>query len=111
MKDMDITQSASLSAITVLVYLLASLLKALFPGEKISALIPSLCGLFGGLIGVGCFFISPGLMPAGNWMSAFAAGAVSGLSATGINQVSKQLARLAQSGQAEGAQEGDDPDA
>ncbi len=80
-----------LTAITVIVYLMASLIKAGITNKKVKKLIPSFCGIAGGIICVICFFTLEDIAPVDNWLSAFATGALCGLSATGINQVTKQL--------------------
>lgn len=88
---MEYYNVTGLTAITVIVYLMASIIKASAKSEKIMHLIPSLCGITGGVICVICFFTLKDVMPFDNWLSAFATGALCGLSATGINQVTKQL--------------------
>ncbi|HWP80337.1 MAG TPA: phage holin family protein [Candidatus Acidoferrum sp.] len=52
--------------------------------------IPTLCGMFGGLLGVAALFTVPDF-PASDFITAFAVGAVSGFASTGLNQVVKQL--------------------
>ena len=55
-----------------------------------SAYIPLLCGVAGGILGVAAMFIMPDF-PATDYITAAAVGIVSGLAATGANQVRKQL--------------------
>ena len=78
---------ASVAAITVICYLIGE-------GAKLAPIdnkwIPVLCGLAGGLLGVAGMFIMPEF-PASDYINAFAVGIVSGLAATGANQVIKQL--------------------
>ncbi len=78
---------ASVAGITVICYLLGL-------GVKLSPLdnkwIPLLCGILGGLLGMlGMRLISA--YPADNLIDASAVGIVSGLAATGIDQIGKQL--------------------
>lgn len=55
-----------------------------------SAYIPIICGVSGGILGVAAMFIMPDF-PATDYITAAAVGIVSGLAATGANQVLKQL--------------------
>lgn len=55
-----------------------------------SAYIPIICGVAGGILGVAAMFIMPDF-PATDYITATAVGIVSGLAATGANQVFKQL--------------------
>ena len=55
-----------------------------------SAYIPIICGVAGGILGVAAMFIMPDF-PATDHITAAAVGIVSGLAATGANQVLKQL--------------------
>lgn len=55
-----------------------------------SAYIPIICGACGGVLGVFGMFIMPDF-PATDYITAAAVGIVSGLAATGLNQVVKQL--------------------
>lgn len=55
-----------------------------------SAYIPIICGVVGGILGVAAMFIMPDF-PATDYITAAAVGIVSGLAATGLNQVVKQL--------------------
>ena len=78
---------ASVAAITVICYLIGE-------GAKLAPIdnkwIPVICGLAGGLLGVAGMFIMPEF-PASDYINAFAVGIVSGLAATGANQVIKQM--------------------
>ncbi len=80
----------TIPAVVVIVYLIAEAVKA-FGGEKISQFIPIICGMCGAILGAFALFVCPGLIPASNVFEAVAIGIVSGFSATGINQVYKQL--------------------
>ena len=65
-------------------------------GIKVSPLndkyIPLIVGVCGGLLGILGFSIIPAF-PADNILDAIAVGIASGLSATGANQIGKQLAK------------------
>ena len=78
---------ASVAAITVLVGLAVKLT----PWDN-DRLIPVVCGVAGLALGLLWFFMGWGDFPAGDPVTAAAVGVVSGLAATGVNQVYKQLA-------------------
>ena len=77
----------AVAAITVICYLAAQLLKATPLDNK---WLPVVCGALGGALGLTGMCAMPEY-PAGDWMTALAVGIVSGLAATGANQVIKQL--------------------
>lgn len=78
---------ASVAAITVICYLIGLMVKASGLDNK---WIPIICG-FGGLaLGLLAMIVMPDY-PANDYITAAAVGAVSGLAATGVNQVIKQL--------------------
>lgn len=74
-------------AITILCYLVGAAVKATAADGKY---IPIICGLLGAVLGIGAMFVMPEF-PANDVLTAAAIGAVSGLAATGANQVYKQL--------------------
>lgn len=76
-----------MAAITVICYLLAQGIKATPLDNK---WLPVLCGIAGGVLGAAGLYVMPGY-PAGDIVSAIAVGIVSGLAATGANQIYKQL--------------------
>ena len=78
---------ASVAAITVICLLVAQAIKATSLDNK---WLPVLCGALGGVLGVVGMFAMPDF-PANDVISAVAVGIVSGLAATGANQVYKQL--------------------
>lgn len=80
---------ASVAAITVICYLAAQAAKATPINNK---WIPVICGVLGGALGAAAMLIMPDF-PAGDPITAAAVGIVSGLAATGANQVYKQLSR------------------
>ncbi len=75
-------------AITVIAYLIGMAAKAI-PNVP-NQVIPVLCGTVGGVLGVVGMYIMPDF-PVHDVLSAVAVGIVSGLAATGVNQVGKQL--------------------
>lgn len=78
---------ASVAGITVICYLVGMLVKATGLDNK---WIPVIVGIMGGTLGILGLYIMPDF-PATEWITAIAVGIVSGLAATGVNQVAKQL--------------------
>lgn len=78
---------ASVAGITVICYLVAQVVKATALNNK---WLPILCGAAGAVLGVVGLYTMPGF-PAEDVVTAVAVGIVSGLAATGANQVYKQL--------------------
>lgn len=79
----------SVAAIVVIAYLAGMAVKATGINNK---WIPIICGTLGGALGVLGMWIIPDF-PAGDYITAVSVGIVSGLSATGINQIGKQLTK------------------
>lgn len=78
---------ASVAGITVICYLAAQAVKATNLDNK---WLPVICGVLGGVLGVvGLYWIPE--YPAQDIITAIAVGIMSGLAATGVNQVYKQL--------------------
>ena len=75
------------AAITVICLLIGQGVKASGLDNKF---IPIICGVCGCALGILAMFIMPDF-PAGDYITAAAVGIVSGLAATGANQVIKQL--------------------
>ena len=80
---------AGVAAITVIAYLIGSAVKATSLNNR---WIPSICGTVGGILGVLAMRIMPDF-PATDYITAVAVGIVSGLAATGVNQIGKQLGK------------------
>ena len=78
---------ASVAAITVICYLIGMAVKASGIDNKWIPVIIGVCGL---ALGVAGMFIIPDY-PADDYITSAAIGVVSGLAATGINQISKQF--------------------
>ena len=90
---MDITSLgiASVAVITVICYLIGLIVKA-SPWNN-DKYIPIACGLAGALLGAVALFAHVPDFPATDYLTAVAVGIVSGLAATGVNQVTKQLTK------------------
>lgn len=84
---MDIGTIGSVVGITVICYLAALAVKATPLDNK---WLPVICGVLGGVLGLAGLFLMADF-PAGDYITAIAVGIVSGLAATGSNQVYKQL--------------------
>ncbi len=77
----------SVAAITVICYLIIEIIKTTQLNHK---WFPIISGLLGAALGILAMYIMPSF-PATDYLNAIAVGIVSGLAATGINQVGKQL--------------------
>jgi hypothetical protein len=75
------------AGIVVICYLAAQAIKATSLDNK---WLPVICGALGGVLGIVGMYVMPDY-PAGDVITAIAVGIVSGLAATGANQVYKQL--------------------
>ena len=84
---MEMWGVAGVASISVITYLMAEVVKALTLDGK---WIPVICGIFGAILGIAAMYTVPGF-PAGDPINAVAVGIVSGLAATGADQISKQL--------------------
>lgn len=78
---------ASVAVITVICYLIGQVVKASGIDNK---WIPIVVGVAGGVLGVVGMHLMPDF-PAQDYLTAVAVGIVSGLAATGVDQVAKQL--------------------
>lgn len=78
---------ASVAGITVICYLIGQIIKATGLDNK---WIPCIVGVAGGALGIAGLHLMADF-PATEPVTAIAVGIVSGLAATGVNQVSKQL--------------------
>ena len=82
----------SVAGIVVICYLAAQVVKATKLDNK---WLPVICGILGGVIGIFGMYCIPDY-PADDLITAIAVGIVSGLAATGVNQVYKQLTQSTQ---------------
>lgn len=78
---------AGVAVITVICYLVGEIVKVSGVDNKY---IPCVVGVAGAVLGIAGMFIMPDF-PAGDYLTAAAVGIVSGLAATGVNQITKQL--------------------
>lgn len=91
---MDYLQIVSIPTISIIVYWTVNLIKyAVNNNEKFKKLIPLISGAFGAILGIVCFYLVPEIIAAPNVLVALISGGASGLSATGCNQVLKQLSK------------------
>lgn len=81
----------SVAAITVICYLIIEIIKTTQLNRK---WLPAISGLLGGGLGILAMFIMPSY-PSADYLNAIAIGIVSGLAATGVNQIAKKLKRSA----------------
>ena len=79
---------AGVAAITVICYLLGLTVKVSGLDDRF---IPVICGIAGGALGVAGLYLGLPEFPASDPLAALAVGIVSGLAATGADQVRKQL--------------------
>ena len=84
---MEVLGITAVAAITVICYLAAEIVKATSLDNK---WIPVICGISGGSLGIVALFWMPDF-PVQDVLSATAVGIVSGLAATGANQIFKQF--------------------
>ena len=81
---------ANVVAITVIVYIIGLGIKATPMNNK---WIPVICGVAGIGLGILALFIGVPDFPATDYLTAAAVGGASGLAATGLDQVAKQLSQ------------------
>ena len=84
---MELMGITGVAAITVIAYLLGEVAKASRLDNK---WIPIICGVAGGLLGLLGMAVMP-VFPAEDVITALAVGIVSGLAATGADQIMKQM--------------------
>lgn len=87
---MDLTSLgiATVAAITVICYLAAQVTKATALDNK---WLPVICGALGGVLGLVALYTGLPNFPATDPLTAISVGIISGLAATGINQIYKQF--------------------
>ena len=89
---MDFLNVVSVPAIATIVYWVINLIKYAVNGkESFKRLIPLISAALGAGIGVLAYYIVPGVMPAENVLMSIIIGGASGLTATGTNQIIKQM--------------------
>ena len=88
------TDFTTIPALVAIVYTIIDVTKTALGGTgKFTRFIPLIACLLGGICGVVAFYLVPGTMGTENLLVAIVIGAASGLSATGTNQVAKQLTK------------------
>ena len=85
---MELGNTSHITAIVVMCYLIGSAVKVSRINNK---WIPVICGFSGAILGIIAYFFIPDIMPSSNIFDEISVGIISGLSATGINQITKQL--------------------
>lgn len=90
-----ILEITGVPVIVSLVYFIITLYKQFIQNkaEIFSKLIPIIASVLGMILGVVAYYVSPEIIPASNLITAILIGGVSGLSATGANQVVKQFSK------------------
>lgn len=84
----------SVPAIAAVVYWVINLIKyCVGENEKFKRFIPLIAAGLGVVCGIVCYFAIPSIIPAENIIVAIVIGGASGLTATGTNQVIKQLSK------------------
>lgn len=86
------TEFVSFPVIVVMCYLVGLICKAI-PNEALDKFIPIICGVTGAGLGILIYFTIPNFIPAENWAVAITIGILSGLAATGANQIVKQFSQ------------------
>lgn len=84
----------TIPALAAIVYTIIDIVKTTMGGdEKFKRFIPLIACTLGAVCGVVAFYCVPGTMGTENLLVAIVLGAASGLSATGTNQIAKQLTK------------------
>lgn len=89
--DINTIGVATVAAIIVICYLIGMIVKATALDSK---WIPSICGVCGGIIGALALAFHMPDFPADDYFTAVAVGIMPGLTATGVNQIFKQMSRV-----------------
>lgn len=84
----------SIPVIVAIVYAVVEVYKVIFKSEKAKNIIPVVSGVLGTILGVVFFFAVPSIVPADNALLSAFFGLCSGLTATGSNQIVKQLVKM-----------------
>ena len=91
---MEYLNLISVPAIATAVYFIIEVLKKAFNNnEKFLRFIPLISLTIGVIAGIICYFFIPSIIPAPNIVVAIIIGGASGLTATGTNQIVKQLSK------------------
>lgn len=88
------TEITTIPALAAIVYTIIDITKTAMGGdEKFRRFIPLIACVLGAICGVVVFYFVPGVLDTQNILVAIVLGAASGLSATGTNQIAKQLTK------------------
>lgn len=88
------TEITTIPALAAIVYTIIDITKTAMGGdEKFRRFIPLIACVLGAVCGVVAFYFVPGVLDTQNILVAIVLGAASGLSATGTNQIAKQLTK------------------
>lgn len=91
---MEYLELISVPAIATIVYWVINIIKyAVQENEKFKRFIPLISAALGAVLGVVAFYALPSIIPATNVCVAILIGGASGLTATGTNQIIKQLTK------------------
>ena len=89
------TEITTIPALAAIVYTIIDIAKTALGGdERFKRFIPLIACILGAGCGVIAFYCVPGVMETENLLVALVLGAASGLSATGANQIGKQLTHM-----------------
>lgn len=81
----------SVPCIVLIVYMIIEVIKLCSNSQVVSKLFPMISCVLGIGLGIVAFYCCPTFIPAGNVLTAILIGGASGLSATGANQIVKQI--------------------
>lgn len=91
---MEYLELISVPAIATIVYWVINIIKyAVQENEKFKRFIPLISAALGAVLGVVALYALPSIIPADNVCVAILVGGASGLTATGTNQIIKQLTK------------------
>ena len=97
---MEYLELISVPAIATIVYWVINLIKyAVKDNEKFKRFIPLISAALGAILGLVAYYAVPCIIPAANVCVAILIGGASGLTATGTNQIIKQLGKKGDDGE------------
>ena len=97
---MEYLELISVPAIATIVYWVINLIKyAVKDNEKFKRFIPLISAALGAILGLVAYYAVPSIIPAANVCVALLIGGASGLTATGTNQIIKQLGKKGDDGE------------
>lgn len=85
----------TIPVIVVICYAIGYCIKSFGSSDLADKLIPVVCTITGGIIGVVAFFTYPAIIPANDLFTALAIGLASGMASTGAYEIKEQLLKLA----------------